>query len=301
VEVLKKELLERKVEIILNKEFKDILVEENSVKGVLFCDGKTIECDRVIIATGGLSYSFTGSTGDGMRLAEKSGHRIVAPRPGLVALVSKQSYMKPLEGLTLKNIRIVFSGGKKRIVSEIGEMLFTGSGISGPLVFTLSGTVVDWLDSGLAVNAQIDLKPGLSREQLDARLLREFRDNPKKSIRNVLKNLLPQSLIDVFLGITKIDPQVNPSHLPQEKRSSLAVLLKAFPVDIARAMPMEEAIVTRGGVSLKDIDPRTMESRIIKGLYFAGEMIDVDADTGGFNLQAAFSTGYLAGESAALN
>jgi predicted Rossmann fold flavoprotein len=216
-----------------------------------------------------------------------------------VALVVKERQVKALEGLTLKNIRLTFKSGKKEAVSEIGELLFTSSGISGPLVLSLSGQVIDLLEQH-PVRVEIDLKPALSEPQLDNRLLREFSMHPAKSIRIVLKSLLPQRLIDVFLSMSGIDFAKKANQITLLERKKLLVLLKELPMEIKGSLPIEEAMVTRGGVSLKDIDPRTMESRLVKGLYFAGEMIDVDADTGGFNLQAAFSTGYLAGESAAL-
>jgi len=273
--------------------------QDNKVKGLLLEGGKVIPADRIILATGGVSYAFTGSTGEGMELARRLGHRIVPLRPGLVPLVVRQDYSRALEGLALKNIRLKFYDGKKEIVSEVGELLFTHSGISGPLVLTLSGKIVDWLLDNKAVSLDIDLKPALSYEQLDARLLREFKLSPKKNIKNILKSLLPLRLIDVFLRIAKISPDKITSQLSQVERRALVSLLKGLRLNIIKALPIEEAMVTRGGVSLKDINPRTMESRLIKGLYFCGEMIDVDADTGGFNLQAAFSTGYLAGESAA--
>ena len=301
LEVLKKELLKNKVKIIYESQLKDILIEENKVKGVIVAGGKNLLADKLILATGGLSYAATGSTGEGIQLAKRLGYRIVETRPGLVPLETKQNYPKLLEGLTLKNIRVKFSGAKRQIISEVGELLFTSFGISGPLVLTLSGEIVDWLNESKDVFVEIDLKPALTREQLDARLLREFKINAKKSIKNALKSLLPQKLISVVLEIAKINPDKKVSQITQEERENLASLLKGLRFDILRARPIEEAMVTRGGVSLKDIEPRTMESRLIKGLYFAGEMIDVDADTGGFNLQAAFSTGYLAGESAAVN
>ncbi|MCX5706688.1 MAG: aminoacetone oxidase family FAD-binding enzyme, partial [Candidatus Omnitrophica bacterium] len=206
-----------------------------------------------------------------------------------------------LEGLTLKNIRVKFSDGQKGIISEVGELVFTASGISGPLVLTLSGQISDWLAKNKNVYAQIDFKPALSYEQLNNRLLREFNMNSKRAIKNVLKNLLPLRLINLFLELAKIDPDKKVSQITQNERQVLVSLFKSWRLDILRTLAIEEAMVTRGGVSLKEINPRTMESRLVKGLYFCGEMIDVDADTGGLNLQAAFSTGYLAGESAALS
>jgi len=311
VEVLKKELYKNKVKIIYRAIIKDIFtqplragagfMQENKIKGLLLGDGKIIPADRLILATGGVSYSFTGSNGEGLELARKLGHRIVPLRPGLVPLETRQHYPKLLEGLALKNIRLRFSDSKRQIDSGIGELLFTSFGISGPLVLSLSGQIVDWLQNSNTIYVEIDLKPALNKEQLRTRLLREFKLNPKKAIKNTLKALLPKRLVDVFIDIAKILPDKKVSQITQKERESLVSLFKAMRLDITKPRPMDEAMITRGGVSLKDINPRTMESRLIKGLYFAGELIDIDADTGGFNLQAAFSTGYLAGESAALN
>lgn len=315
LEALKKELQKNKVKIIYKAALKDIFITEGKVKGSLLSDGRVIPADKIILATGGVSYKFTGSTGEGINLAQKLGHHIIALRPGLIPLETRQKLPIILEGLTLKNIRIKFTSqsiqptshrvgaknGEKNIVSDIGELLFTKFGISGPLVLSLSAKIVDWLNEKNQVWLEIDLKPALTKEQLNARLLREFKLESKKSIKNVLKNLLPKRLAEVFIDLLKIPADKKVSYITAGERNNLTLLLKSFRLDIVRALPIEEAMVTRGGISLKDINPRTMESRIIKGLYFAGEMIDVDGDTGGFNLQAAFSTGYLAGESAALN
>ncbi|HDP16280.1 MAG TPA: aminoacetone oxidase family FAD-binding enzyme [Candidatus Omnitrophica bacterium] len=257
-----------------------------------------MECERLILATGGSSYGFTGSTGEAFDMVKKAGHHIVPLRPGLVPLETKERYPALLEGLTIKNIRLKFTDGKKQIVSDIGELLFTRSGISGPLVLSLSGKISDWLNEHKKVYAEIDLKPALSLEKIEDRLLREFRANPGKIIKNTLKELLPQRMVGLFIKLAQVPEDKNVSQITQKERKDLAGLFKTMRLEIKRTMSIKEAMVTKGGVSLKDIDPRTMESRIIKGLYFAGEMIDVDADTGGFNLQAAFSTGYLAGESA---
>ena len=300
-EVLKKELYKNKVKIIYRAIMKDIFMQENKIRGLLLGDGKIIPADRLILATGGVSFGFTGSTGEGLDIARKLGHRIVPLKAGLVPLEARQHYPKFLEGLALKNIRLRFSDSKKQIESDIGELLFTSFGISGPLVLSLSKEIVDWLQKSNTVYVEVDLKPALTKEQLRARLLREFKLNPRKSIKNTLKALLPKRLVDVFIDIAKILPDKKVSQITQKERESLVSLFKAMRLDITRARPIDEAMITRGGISLKDINPRTMESRLIRGLYFAGELIDVDADTGGFNLQAAFSTGYLAGESAALN
>jgi len=301
LKVLEKELQNNKVKIIYKSRMKDIYLHSNMVKGLFLGEGKFTPADRVILATGGVSYGFTGSTGEGIEIAQRLGHAITPLRPGLVALEIRQKYPKALEGLTLKNIRLKFKDGNREIVSDIGELLFTAFGISGPLVLSLSARIVDWLAEGKSVYGQIDLKPALSKEQLNARLLREFKLNSKKTIKNTLKNLLPQRLVDYFIETLEINPDRKSSQIVKSERENLLSLLKGLRFNIVRARPMQEAMVTRGGVSLEDINPRTMESRRIKGLYFAGEMIDVDADTGGFNLQQAFSTGYLAGESAALN
>ncbi|MFA5144582.1 MAG: NAD(P)/FAD-dependent oxidoreductase [Candidatus Omnitrophota bacterium] len=304
LEVLKKGL--QGIKILYKSSVKDIAVQDGRVKGVMLSGGEFLSADKVILATGGISYSFTGSTGEGLEIARKLGHSVVKLRPGLVPLDTRQKYPERLEGLSLKNIRLKFASlpvkrGQKQIVTEIGELLFTASGISGPLVLTKSCQIVDWLIQDKHVYVEIDLKPALSREQLDARLLREFGLNPKKSFKNTLKSLLPLRLIDCFIDIANIAPDRKVSQVTKLEREKIVSLLKGLRLDIIKPRPIEEAMVTCGGVSLKDINPRTMESRLMPGLYFAGEIIDVDADTGGFNLQAAFSTGYLAGESAASN
>ena len=301
LQVLKKELERLKVNILYKRCLEDIIIRDGQVKGVKLSGGEIIPAEKIILATGGVSYGFTGSTGEGLKLTEKSGHCVTPLKAGLVALRVKEKYPAHLKGLTLKNIRLKFSDGKKKITSAIGELLFTDKGISGPLVLTLSGRVLDWSGRNQNVFAEIDLKPGLSAEQLDNRLLREFKAGPKKSLKNALKKLLPQRLVDLFTEICAIAPDKSAAHITKSERGKISLLLKGLRLSISGSEGIEQAMITRGGVSLKDVDPRTMESRRVKGLYFCGEMLDIDADTGGFNLQAAFSTGYLAGESAALN
>ena len=296
--VLKKELEKNNVKVIYRAEAGDIVMREGSIKGVILSDRRIIPADKVILATGGISYRFTGSTGEGIRLAERLGHRIVPLQPGLVPLEAMQDYPGVLEGLTLKNIRLKFKSGTKEVASDIGELLFTKTGVSGPLVLSLSAVIGEWLRKQKSVQLNIDLKPALSREQLDARLLREFKLNPNRSIRNTLKALVPLRMVGLFMKISAISAEKKANQVNAAERQRLLELLKGMRLDIVGTRPIDEAMVTRGGVSLKDINPRTMESRVVKGLYFCGEMIDVDADTGGFNLQAAFSTGYLAGRSA---
>jgi predicted Rossmann fold flavoprotein len=301
LKILEDQLFKSAVQVIYRSQVKEVIVSGGQAKGVRLADGKEILGERVILACGGASYSFTGSDGAGINIAKNLGHTIEPLRAGLVPLVAKESFVKKLEGLSLRNIRIVFTDGRGEIISEIGELIFTATGISGPLVITLSGRVIDWLALGKTIFAQIDLKPALTLEQIDARLLREFKANSKKGIKNALKELLPLRLIMVFCELCGLDPLKKCSQITQKEREKIIFWLKGFRLEITGARPLEEAMVTRGGVSLKQINPRTMESRLIKGLYFCGEMIDVDADTGGFNLQAAFSTGYLAGESAAIS
>jgi predicted Rossmann fold flavoprotein len=301
VQALKKELEKLKVRLIYQTAVVDLAVEKNRISGVIDHRHKFMPAERVVLATGGVSYPFTGSTGEGLSIARKFGHRVTELSPALVPLEAQEDFLRQLKGLTLKNIRLRFCDGKEEIRSEIGELLFSESGISGPLVLSLSSTVAQWLKHSQQVYAVIDLKPALSPEELDQRLLRELRLNSRKAFKNMLKGLLPQRLIEVFVMILGIDRHKLCSYITQQERQCLGRLLKNLRLRISSTRPIEEAMVTRGGLSLKDINPRTMESRLIKGLYFCGEMIDVDADTGGFNLQAAFSTGYLAGESAAIN
>ncbi|MFC1752977.1 NAD(P)/FAD-dependent oxidoreductase [Thermoproteota archaeon] len=298
-DVLRKELEKSQVKIIHNCRLEDIIVKDSRVEGVKLKERDSVLCDAVILATGGVSYGSSGSTGDGLKIAERLGHSMVELMPGLVPLEVEEDYPKFLEGLTLKNIRLVFSDGKKRIVSQIGDLLFTGFGISGPLVLTLSGKVVDLLKEGQGVYVDMDLEPSLSREEIEESILDEIRSGPKRTIKNMLEAFLPERLIEVFLEISDIHPDKLAVYITQKERKQLVGLFKGMRLSISGSRPIDVAMVTRGGISLKDVDPRTMESRIVKGLYFAGEILDLDADSGGFNLQAAFSTGYLAGQSAA--
>lgn len=299
VEILKNELIKNKVEVIYKTNIRDIIIDQGAAKGVVLENGEFMRFDLVIMATGGLSYSFTGSSGEGLDIAKRAGHSLIPLRAGLVPLEVKEDYPRYLEGLTLENIQLEFCSGKDKIVSEVGDLLFTSFGVSGPLVITLSGRIGDWLAQRKEVSLRIDLKPGLTEQQLDARFLREFKLNAKKGLKSVMKTMLPLRLINLFLSIAKMPLDKKANQVTQKERKELVALLKGWKLNISGVRPIEEGMVTRGGVNLKEINPRTMESRIIKGLYFCGEMIDIDADTGGFNLQAAFSTGYLAGESAA--
>ncbi len=252
--------------------------------------------DALIIATGGVSYPQTGSTGDGFLFARELGHTINEPRPSLVQLNTLESFPKDLAGLTLKNVTLNAYRGKKRIYSELGEMLFTHNGVSGPLVLTLSGIIADAPED---IRLAIDLKPGLTHEQLDKRVLRDFSEYTRKQLKNALVDLLPSRLISVSIAVSGINETKLVDDITRKEREALVSTLKALPLTVRSAGGLDEAIVTRGGVSVRDINPSTMESRISPGLYFSGEMMDVDAQTGGFNLQIAYSTGYLAGKSCA--
>ncbi len=298
VDVLKRFLLVNKVDIRYNTRLLDIKKQHGLFKLDLTSHNK-VDATKVILATGGISFKSTGSTGDGSRIAEKLGHTIVPLKPALVPLKTIESWVKAVQGVTLKKIRLVFIYGKKKIVSEIGELVFTHFGVSGPLILDLSGQIVSILSEYKKVRLLIDFKPGLQPEQLDNRLLRELKLKGNPRLKNVLKNLLPQRFIEIFMRQAGMEVEKKVNQITRPERCLLRELLKGFPLTIIGSLPIEEAMVTNGGVSTKEINPRTMESRIVAELYFAGEMIDGCASSGGYNLQQAFSTGYLAGESAA--
>ncbi|MBS7299159.1 MAG: NAD(P)/FAD-dependent oxidoreductase [Eubacteriales bacterium] len=256
-------------------------------------DKGRIECDSVILATGGKSYPLTGSDGSGYRFAKKLGHTIIQPKPSLIPLVTKEKWVSELMGLSLKNIAFsVFSDGKK-VYSDFGEMLFTHFGISGPVVLSASAHLEDVGEK--EYYAEIDLKPALDEKQLDSRILRDFEGAGKKHLINALDKLLPKALIPVIIELSDVPAHTEVTSVTREQRLRLGQTIKKLGLKITGTRPIEEAIVTKGGISCSEINPSTMESKIVKGLYFAGEVIDVDAYTGGFNLQIAFSTGYLAG------
>ena len=293
---LKKELTASNVRVIFGARLIGVDVENFSVKSALLSNKGRLAAEKIILACGGAAYPFTGSDGNGYDIAKELGHTITDIKPGLVPLKVKQKHLASrLKGLTLKNIQLKFSSGRKKVKSDIGELLFTDSGISGPLVLTLSGRLLDILKARKGLIVEIDLKPALSREMLDVRLQREFNLSPKRSLGNMLKAMLPHKLISVFLDTAGIDKDKKVAHVTRRERAAIETLLKSMRLEITGSLGMDKAMITRGGISLKEIDPRTMASKLIKGLYFAGEIMDIDADTGGFNLQAAFSTGYVAG------
>ena len=296
-----------------NSPVESLLVEDGRVVGVRVSAARqaagtagsamtrTLPAGAVILATGGASYPHTGSSGDGYRLAQAAGHDIVPVRPALVPLVTSGSTARKLQDLSLRNVRLrVILDERTQLAEGFGEMLFTHFGLSGPVVLSLSKQVVDALHSGRRVQISIDLKPALSEEKLDSRLLRELEAHSKRQVHTLLKGLLPAKLVPICLELTGL-PGGKPTHqLTAPERRRLRAWLKDFRLEVSGHRSFAQAIITAGGVDLRQVDPRSMESRLVGGLYFAGELLDLDADTGGYNLQAAFSTGWLAGRSAAL-
>ncbi len=273
----------------------EITKKDSAVSGVKLQDGSCVLCEKVILATGGLSYPLTGSTGDGYKIAEKLGHTVTPLRASLVPICIKEGFVSKLMGLSLKNVTLtVYDKQKKKpIFSELGEMMFTHFGISGPLALSASAHLKD-IDKTEYI-CEIDLKPGMDEAQLDKRLLRDFLENTNKNFRNSLDGLLPRMLIPIVVGLSSIPAETKVNQISKEKRTEFVKLLKGLKMTVDCLRPIEEAVITSGGINVKEINSATMESKIIEGLYFAGEVIDVDAYTGGFNLQIAFSTGFLAG------
>ncbi len=296
IAAFQRELRKRDVEIVLNCGVKEILWDEDNepvIKGILLENGKKVMADSVIITTGGISYASTGSTGDGYIFAEKTGHKVTECKPSLVPFNIKEDWCKEAMGVSLKNVSLRLVCGKKEIYSGFGEMLITHFGISGPLALSASSYYVSKA-KGETI-AYIDLKPALTLEQLDKRVLRDFEESKNKQFKNVLNHLFPQKLISVMIKLSGIDPDKKVNEITKEERKGFVELIKAVPLTIAGVRDFKEAIITKGGVSVKDVNPSTMESKKVSGLYFAGEVLDLDALTGGYNLQIAWSTGYLAG------
>lgn len=287
------------MEVQTRSAVKEILILDGKVQGVLLEDESEIQADAVILATGGASYTGTGSSGDGYHMAEKAGHSIVPIRPALVPLKTRDDIAPRMQGLSLKNVRATLYIDEKRSISEFGEMLFTHFGLSGPIILTLSGLVVDALRIGNKVTISIDLKPALDEQKLNARLLRELDAHGKQHFSSILRTLLPQKMIPICAEQVAIPEEKLCNQITAKERSVLLHWLKDFRFSISGSLPLETAIITAGGVALSEIDPHTLQSKLVHGLFFAGEVLDLNADTGGYNLQAAFSTGWLAGSSAA--
>ena len=267
--------------------------ENNVIKSVNLADGTIVDGDAFAICTGGLSYQSTGSTGDGYRLAESVGHSITDIEPALISLVASNGFVPTLQGLSLRNISIKLLDGEKEIYSDFGEMLFTHYGVSGPVILSASSHMTHPKEHNYKI--VIDLKPALDEQMLDKRIQRDFAENTNKDFINSLSKLLPNKLIPVIVKLSGIEPSEKVNQITKAQRQNLVSLLKNFTVNISDFRPINEAIITSGGVDVKEINPKTMGSKIIDNLFFAGEVIDVDAYTGGFNLQVAFSTGYLCG------
>ena len=294
IAVLKQALARAGVQVRLHTEVSEILKGEEKITGVSLKNGRNLPCDAVVLATGGYSYQSTGSTGDGYLFAGACGHTVTALKPSLVPLTAKEPYVKQMQGLSLKNVGVTIRREQKVLFEDFGEMLFTHFGVSGPLILRASSLVGEELNRQPLAMA-IDLKPALNEHQLDQRLLREFGQNKNKRFKNSVHGLLPAKMIPVLIELSGIDPDKKINEMTRQERGGLITLLKAFPVTLTGMRDFNEAIITKGGISVKEVNPSTMESKKLPGLYFAGEVLDLDAMTGGFNLQIAWSTGYLAG------
>lgn len=292
----------KNIEIRLNTKVKEIFEENKEVRGILLESGEKLLTSKVIIATGGKSYPLTGSTGDGYKMASKLGHTVEKIQGSLVPLTADKILCQSMQGLSLRNVKIQIKDleKNKKIYEDFGEMLFTHFGISGPTILSSSAHLlrykeIDRLLKENKIKLIIDLKPALSEEELDKRIIRDFEEFINKEFKNSLEKLLPKKMIESVINLSGINPIKKVNEITKEERKNLVNLIKNFEVSIDGFRPVEEAIVTAGGISVKEINPKTMESKLVNGLYFAGEVIDVDAYTGGFNLQIAYSTGYTAG------
>ena len=297
VNALRRKMQEAGVDVWLNATVKELLLEDGRAVGVQLLNGQKLRANHMIVATGGASYPGTGTTGDGYHFARKAGHTIVPLRPSLIPLECAEGYVKALQGLSLKNVNFTIETAQgKKLVQEFGEMLFTHFGVSGPIVLSASYKAVDyWQKNKEPLVGIIDFKPALTPEKLDVRILRDIEEQKNKQLKNSLHTLMPGKLIPVFIQRAGISPDKAMHQITREERQRMVELLKQFRFTVTKARPIEEAIVTAGGVSVKEVSPKTMESKLVPGLYFTGEVLDIDGMTGGFNLQAAFSTGYLAG------
>lgn len=285
------------VKIRLRTRVDKVLTENDIVCGVRLSDGECLNADKVILATGGVSYKSTGSDGSGFAMAEKLGHQVTKLRPGLVGMCTKEAWARDMQGLTLKNVAVSIGKkqGKKPLYEDFGELLFTHYGVSGPMILSASSRLGDELEKE-DLYIKIDLKPALSKEQLDSRILRDFEERKNADLSNAMVHLLPKSMIPVMLYVCGLDPAKKVNEVTRGEREQLVKGMKEFPLTLNGLRDIQEAIITRGGVTVKEVDPSTMESKIVKNLYLAGEMLDLDALTGGYNLQIAWSTGYLAGQ-----
>lgn len=294
IRALEREMDRLGVNVHLNTEVKELILEDGRACGGRTADGKAIRSGAVIVATGGISYPSTGSTGDGYRFAKAAGHKVTELSPSLVPMEVKEWYARELMGLSLRNIEIRVTDGKKTLYQEFGEMLFTHYGVTGPVILSASSIVGKRLKER-ELTLHIDLKPALTEEQLDRRVLREFEANHNRQFKNAVDSLFPAKLKPVIVELSEIPEEKKVHEITKEERRRFVRLIKDFTMTLTALRGYSEAIITKGGVAVKEIDPGTMESKKIKGLYFAGEVLDLDAVTGGYNLQIAWSTGYLAG------
>ncbi|MEY8265716.1 NAD(P)/FAD-dependent oxidoreductase [Lachnospiraceae bacterium 64-25] len=288
-------------ELLIKNQEKESIEEashKGSVKGVVLSDGRKMEADAVILATGGKSYASTGATGDGYLFAETAGHTVKEVKPALVPFTVKESWCMELQGLSLKNVSVLLKSDKKKIYEGFGEMLFTHFGVSGPLILSASSYYAKKY-ADMQVPLIIDLKPALTREQLDKRILRDFEENKNRQFKNALDGLLPAKMIPIIIRLSGISPEKKVNEVTKKERNNLIDCFKNLTLTVTGTRGFQEAIITQGGICVKEVNPSTMESKLVKGLYFAGEVLDLDGVTGGFNLQIAWSTGYLAGNSAA--
>ncbi len=301
VKALERFIVQAGVKVRTSNTVEEIQVENGQIKGIRLASGENLPTRAVIVCTGGASYPATGSTGDGFRFASKLGHQVVTPRPALVPLCLAEAWVKEVQGLALRNVEASLWFDGKKQASEFGEMLFTHFGVSGPIILTLSRLASEALSQGHTVRLEINLKPALTTEQLDLRLQRDFQAYSNKQFKNSLNELLPKSLIPIIIKLSGINPDQVMHQINREERKQLGQLLRRLSLTVTSTLPLAAAIVTAGGVEVKEINPKTMASKIVEGLFWAGEVVDVDGVTGGYNLQAAFAMGYRAGRAAGLN
>lgn len=296
IKAMEREMKRLGVRICLNTKVTKVKSRQGRFEKIELADGTDIRGEACIVATGGLSYQSTGSTGDGYRFAQENGHQVTECMPSLVPMEVREPWVRQLQGLSLRNVTVTIYQGKKRVYQEFGEMLFTHYGVSGPLIISASSYVGKKLENQ-ELKLEIDLKSALDMEQLDQRIIRDFRENTNKQFKNVIGSLFPAKLTPVMIELSGIEPDKKVNMISREERANLVHLIKHLPMTVTGLRGYDEAIITKGGVKTREIDPGTMESRFVKGLYFAGEVLDVDALTGGFNLQIAWSTAYAAGNS----
>ena len=301
LEVFKKTIKQSQINLLFNLQLSEIIVKNGKVTGVRLDNNRILNCSCLVLATGGVSYPHTGSSGKGLKIAAKLGHKINDLRAGLASLQVSQKYIRKLEGVSIKGATFVFKSDNKKLKSKKGDFLFTHNGLSGPLALSSSSIISDWLAKSKKIQLTIDFYPDIAKEILIERLKKEINLHSKKNIDNLLRTIVVQRLVQVIIGMTKINPTKKASYITKAEILGIINSLKEMKLDIIGSGSIEKAMVTQGGVSLKQVCPKTMESRLVKGLYFAGEILDIDGDCGGFNLQSAFSTGYCAGKHAGLS